>query len=166
VITEFPIPTANSQPSSITTGPDGALWFTEGSGNNIGRFVLTTNQELLVTSGTGIVASGTQSGPFSPGSFNYTLSATSGSVNFSITGVPSWLTPSATSGIASSGTTVTFTVNANASSLAAGTYGPTTITFTNLTNGQGTQTRTATLTVNSPLQVTPTTNIVALSAPV
>jgi hypothetical protein len=35
--TEFPIPTAGSQPSGITVGPDGALWFTETSGNNIGR---------------------------------------------------------------------------------------------------------------------------------
>ena len=36
-ITEFPIPTANSGPFGITAGPDGALWFTEGSGNKIGR---------------------------------------------------------------------------------------------------------------------------------
>jgi Divergent InlB B-repeat domain len=57
---------------------------------------------------------------------------------------------------------VTFTVNANANSLAVGTYGPTTITFTNSDTGQGTQTRNATLTVNPPaLQVTPATNIVA-----
>jgi streptogramin lyase len=31
-ITEFPIPTANSQAHDITTGPDGNLWFTEGVG--------------------------------------------------------------------------------------------------------------------------------------
>ncbi len=29
VITEFPIPTPNTQPLGITRGPDGALWFTE-----------------------------------------------------------------------------------------------------------------------------------------
>ena len=28
-ITEFPVPTANSEPIGITTGPDGALWFNE-----------------------------------------------------------------------------------------------------------------------------------------
>jgi hypothetical protein len=57
---------------------------------------------------------------------------------------------------------VTFTVNANANTLAPGTYGPTTITFTNADTGVGTQTRTATLTVNAPsLQVTPTANIAA-----
>jgi virginiamycin B lyase len=35
-VTEFPLPTANSGPSSIAAGSDGALWFTEGSGK-IGR---------------------------------------------------------------------------------------------------------------------------------
>src|SRR5260370_40091119 len=38
---EFPIPTANSLPNDIASGPDGNLWFTEGSpgpnGNKIGR---------------------------------------------------------------------------------------------------------------------------------
>src|SRR5947209_3001595 len=34
---EVPIPTANSQPDHIMTGPDGALWFTEFNGNKIGR---------------------------------------------------------------------------------------------------------------------------------
>src|SRR6266567_1171871 len=36
-ITEFPIPTASTFPRGITAGPDGNLWFTEYSGNNIGR---------------------------------------------------------------------------------------------------------------------------------
>ena len=36
-ITEFPIPTADSAPYGIAAGPDGNLWFTEISGNNIGR---------------------------------------------------------------------------------------------------------------------------------
>ncbi len=36
-IAEYPVLTASSGPSGITTGPDGALWFTEVSGNNIGR---------------------------------------------------------------------------------------------------------------------------------
>src|ERR1700680_2197856 len=34
-LTEYTIPTANSFPIAITTGPDGALWFTEA--NKIGR---------------------------------------------------------------------------------------------------------------------------------
>jgi virginiamycin B lyase len=36
-ITEFAIPTANSDPTSIVAGSDGALWFTEKTANNIGR---------------------------------------------------------------------------------------------------------------------------------
>src|SRR5690349_13749539 len=35
--TEYDIPTAGSRPFSITPGPDGALWFTESDGNQIGR---------------------------------------------------------------------------------------------------------------------------------
>jgi virginiamycin B lyase len=37
VFTEFPIPTAATEPIGIVTGPDGNLWFTETSGNKIGR---------------------------------------------------------------------------------------------------------------------------------
>src|SRR5437870_5492426 len=38
--TEFILPTPASRPSAITTGPDGALWFTE-LGGNIGRITTT-----------------------------------------------------------------------------------------------------------------------------
>jgi len=132
--------------------------------------VAITGSALLVTPTTDIVASGNPGGPFAPSSFPYILSATSGSVNYSISGIPNWLTPSSISGTATAGIVgfVTFTVNANANNLAVGTYGPTTITFTNSTNGQGTQTRTATLTVKPPapvLQVTPATNIAASGPP-
>src|SRR6266478_4262608 len=36
-ITEYPIPTLDSSPSDITTGPDGALWFIESDASQIGR---------------------------------------------------------------------------------------------------------------------------------
>ncbi len=36
-ITQYPVPTANSAPTGIAVGPDGALWFTENTGNKIGR---------------------------------------------------------------------------------------------------------------------------------
>jgi streptogramin lyase len=36
-ISEYTIPTANSQPVSLVSGPDGALWFTEIAGDKIGR---------------------------------------------------------------------------------------------------------------------------------
>jgi streptogramin lyase len=38
---EFPLPTAGSAPFGITTGPDGALWFTESGTNKIGRIATT-----------------------------------------------------------------------------------------------------------------------------
>src|SRR3989440_43171 len=39
--TEFILPTPASRPSGITTGPDDALWFTEGVGGKIGRITTT-----------------------------------------------------------------------------------------------------------------------------
>jgi virginiamycin B lyase len=38
-ITEYVVPTSNSIPVGIASGPDGALWFTESGGiaNQIGR---------------------------------------------------------------------------------------------------------------------------------
>jgi hypothetical protein len=36
-ISEFAIPTSDGHPQSITTGPDGNLWFTENTGQKIGR---------------------------------------------------------------------------------------------------------------------------------
>src|SRR5262245_32963137 len=36
-LTEFSLPSANSGPSGIVAGPDGNVWFTEISGNRIGR---------------------------------------------------------------------------------------------------------------------------------
>src|SRR5262249_25677549 len=104
---------------------------------------------LQVTPATDIAATGTQGGPFAPTAVAYQLSTTTGSADFAITGVPSWLTASATAGTATTvATTVTFTVSASASTLAPGTYGPVTITVSNTTNGQGTTTRTATLTIS------------------
>jgi virginiamycin B lyase len=36
-LTEYSLPTANSQPFRITSGSDGALWFTENNANRVGR---------------------------------------------------------------------------------------------------------------------------------
>jgi streptogramin lyase len=43
VIIEYPVPTANSNLESITTGPDGNLWFTESNGNKIGTITTAGN---------------------------------------------------------------------------------------------------------------------------
>jgi hypothetical protein len=115
---------------------------------DIGWTLLAEAPALQVTSATNIAAAGPQGGPFTPGSFQYQLSASTGSVDFSISGLPSWLTASFTNGTATTTPiTVTFTVNANANTLAPNIYNAT-INFTNTTNGQGNTTRAATLTVN------------------
>jgi glycosyl hydrolase family 113/parallel beta helix pectate lyase-like protein/List-Bact-rpt repeat protein len=113
-------------------------------------FTQTTQPSALQLSGPAISASGYQGGPFSPASFGYTLTSSSGGVGYSISNVPSWLTPSATSGTATATpTTVTFTVNAGANGLSAATYSQA-IAFTNTTNNQGTTSAQATLTVVAP----------------
>src|ERR671925_612329 len=43
-LTEYPVPTSGSQPSGITVGPDGALWFTEENKHKIGR--ITTSGSI------------------------------------------------------------------------------------------------------------------------
>ena len=114
-------------------------------------------------------SSGNQGGPFSPSSFQYQLSASTGTLNYSITGLPSWLTASSDLGLCGDGgTTITFTVNASANSLSPDTYNAT-ISFINATNGNGNTTRTAALTVNavgtSTLQVSPATNMSSSGPP-
>jgi hypothetical protein len=104
---------------------------------------------LQVTPSSNIAASGPQGGPFSPSSFQYQLSASIGSVGFSITGTPSWLTASATSGtVTTTPTSVTFTVNSNANSLTQSTYLGA-INFINTTSSLGSTSRTASLAVGA-----------------
>src|SRR5580658_2063701 len=103
---------------------------------------------LQVTPATNIASTGNQGGPFSPSSFAYQLQATTGSVGYSISGVPGWLTASSTSGtVSTSATAVTFTINSGANTLSPATYNAT-ITFTDTTNNNTVQTTTAALTVN------------------
>jgi hypothetical protein len=130
-----------------------------GDNSSIGAawvFIQSATPTLQLSPTTDIVTSGNPGGPFTPSSFQYQLTASAGSINYSISGYPTWLTlvPSTPGTVSTTtGTNVTFTVNSNANSLAVGTYGPTTITFTNTDSGQ-VQTRTALLTVNPPrLQV-------------
>jgi hypothetical protein len=109
---------------------------------------LTVNPRgLQVTSSANIAASGHQGGPFTPSSFSYSLSAVSGSVKYSITNVPSWLTASPRSGtVTTRATSVTFRINPTAADrLSVGTN-ISNINFNDTTNNQVT-TRAATLTV-------------------
>src|SRR5256885_2235398 len=63
-ITKFKVPTGMSFPNGITTGPDGALWFTEAGAGKIGR----------VTTG-GAVTEFTLAGGSSSGFGSHTITA-------------------------------------------------------------------------------------------
>jgi hypothetical protein len=94
------------------------------------------------------VASGTQGGTFSPSSFSYTLKASSGSLGYSISNVPNWLTASSKSGtVTTTAKTITFRISSTARNLQPNTYSNV-ITFASTTNSQGNTIRLATLTVN------------------
>jgi subtilisin family serine protease len=147
---------ANALPPGIQTATIGFTNTTNGQGSTTRLATLTITgaaSPLAVSPSSNIVASGAQGGPFTPASFSYQVSTSSGSVGYAITGVPSWLTASSTSGTATgTPTTVTFSLNAAANSLPAGTQNAT-ITFTS-GNGLGTTTRTATLNVTGTAATT------------
>ncbi|MBI3703004.1 MAG: PQQ-dependent sugar dehydrogenase [Rhizobiales bacterium] len=112
---------------------------------------------LQVTPPSNMASVGNPGGPFFPASFQYQLSSNGGALNYSITGLPSWLDVSSSSGtVTTPPTTITFTVNASANSLPVGGYNAT-IGFANTTNGLGNQTRNAALTVNSGGTASPAT---------
>jgi hypothetical protein len=91
---------------------------------------------LIVTPASSMAFSGPRGGPFSPSRFEFRVSSTTGIVSYSIR-TPSWLTASSTFGTTDTrGVTITLTVNANASRLLPGAYGPG-VAFTNVSNGQG-----------------------------
>jgi hypothetical protein len=122
---------------STNNGGTGAAWV----------FANPAAGTLQVSPATNIAASGTQGQVFSPTSFSYQLSTTSGSPNYSISGIPAWLIANFTSGtVTASPVTVTFSL-ANLGGLTPGTY-TAIISFTNTSTGNGNTTRTATLTVN------------------
>ena len=113
---------------------------------------------LIVTPSTSIAFSGPRGGPFAPSLVEYRVSASTGTVNYSIR-TPSWLTASSISGTTdTSGVAITLTVNASASTLPPGTYGPG-IVFTNVSSGRGSAIRFARLIVRGPSLSRPTGQI-------
>src|SRR5579863_2120682 len=58
---EYPTPTGASVPTWITSGPDGNLWFTEGSANKIGK--ITPSGAITEYGPTGAVPVGIVAGP-------------------------------------------------------------------------------------------------------
>ena len=104
---------------------------------------------LIVTPAGNVAFSGPRGGPFSPARFEFQVSSTAGAVSYSIR-TPSWLTASSNFGTTDiRGVTITLTVNANASHLSPGAYGPA-VAFTNVSNGKGSTTRPAKLIVQAP----------------
>lgn len=94
---------------------------------------LTAAPALLVSPGNNANFYGHAGGSFANSPFTYTLKSSSSTVAYTITGVPAWLTPSATSGtVTTGGTAVTFTV---VGGTAIGNYNAT-LVFTNTATGQ------------------------------
>lgn len=147
---------ATFQTSALTAGSHSMTAVYNGSVNHAASTSNTVTQNvtsaaiLQVAPANNFTPTGQVGGPFTPSDIFYVLAASTGSLNYTITGVPSWLTASATSGTVTNpnGTVLTLTVNATANSMAVGTY-PATLTFTNTSNGQGNTTRTVTLTVTN-----------------
>jgi hypothetical protein len=144
--------TVNANANSLAVGTYGPTTITftnsdSGQGTQTRNATLTVNPPgLQVTPASNISASGTHGGPFTPTSFRYMLSATYGSVNYSIV-TPSWLTASPESGtVTTASKTVNFTINSNARGLQPDTY-VNSINFYNTTNNQGNTSRIATLIV-------------------
>jgi hypothetical protein len=126
---------------------------TNGQGNTTRTATLkvypSSTAQLVISPSTSVSATGLPGGPFTPSSFQLQLKASTGTANFSIAGVPSWLNASATSGTATTaGTPLTLTVNSSANAFAFGVYSAP-ITITNTDTGLGNQTLSASLAVQS-----------------
>ncbi len=102
---------------------------------------------LSVSPTNNISSSGPTGGPFSPPNQAYVLTNSgSASLTWSATKTQPWLSLSATNGTLAVGavTTVTASINSNANTLAVGSYSDT-VTFNNLTNGNGSTNRVVSL---------------------
>jgi len=105
---------------------------------------------LAVTPAGGLTSSGSFGGAFSPSSLQYTLSNPGGTpINWTAANTSGWVDLSATGGTLAAGanTTVTVSINSNATTLNVGGYNDS-VVFTNTTNGSGDTTRGVNLTVN------------------
>ncbi|MBI2560020.1 MAG: hypothetical protein HYW14_02675 [Planctomycetes bacterium] len=144
-------------------------WVDAGSSEPNADFFVSVSQTqngcLSVVQSDGFTSSGNEGGPFYPSSKAYTLMNTGNSnINYTVSKNASWLNLSgSTSGSLSQGssTDVTVSINDNAKNLSSGTHSDT-ISFTNTTNGCGSDSRSVNLIVN---QVTTHTLTVASSNP-
>ncbi len=147
--TSIPAQATGTTVSYTITATDSATASTTSSSNSY--TVVAGAPVMSVTPATGLTSSGNAGGAFSPSSTVYTISNTgNASMSWTAANAATWLTLSSASGTLAAGTntTVTASINTNANSLTAGAYSDT-ITFTNSTNGSGSTTRAASLTVNA-----------------
>jgi hypothetical protein len=135
------------------------------SGTNLINALTGLDDYLQILPGNCFAAFGAPGGPFTPGSFVYTLTNSGAtSLTWSVGGVPSWLNLTSTHGIlaAAAFTNISLSLNSVASNLLAGTY-TAMVQFTNLTSSIQ-QNRLVTLQIVPPMQVTPT-NLFAAAGP-
>jgi hypothetical protein len=108
--------------------------------------------QMGVTPGGSLVSSGYTDGPFNPPSIVYSLTNLSGSnLSWTVSATANWLSVSPSSGTLAGGATtnVQVSISANANGLAPGNYTDT-VGFTNLSNGSGNTSRSASLSVVLP----------------
>ncbi len=107
---------------------------------------------MAVTPGTGLESAGNPGGPFTPNNIVYTVENQGDTAfDYSVTANEAWISITNASGtLPASGTVnVTVSINSNANSLTYGTYADT-VSFENLTTGEGDTTRPVTLQVGLP----------------
>ena len=159
----------NSNANALAIGNYSATVTFTNRSNNIGTTSRTVSLAvngipfLSVSPSSGFSPSGPSGGPFSPPNQAYVLTNSgSASLTWSASNTQPWLSLSATNGTLAVGavTTVTASINPTASTLAVGSYSDT-VTFTNLTNGNGSTNRAVMLTTILPaaLSVISGTNI-------
>ena len=121
-----------------------------GATGNISMIAAASDLTLAIVPATGMSALGVKGGSFAPATFSYTLQTYNGTAAFQIVNLPSWLSASPSSGTASmTPTTITFTVNANAKSLATGNYTAAISVNSSTATDKASQVRVASLTVKA-----------------
>ncbi len=142
---------------------------TNGSGTTTRAVSLAVNLPPATpsaTPGDGLVSAGPTGGPFAPAGKDFVLENTGGTIlNWSAAVSQPWTSISSAGGSLMPGAkvTVTVSVNSGANTLSPGSYGDT-VSFTNLTNGNGNTTRSIVLTVDPPpgaLVVSPAEGVIA-----
>jgi trimeric autotransporter adhesin len=113
-LTEYAIPSANSEPVGIASGPDGNMWFTEFIGNKIAKLVLSSvpAASLLTISPLSLSFTGEQGGA-APAPQSLSISAPSATTFTASNSAAAWLsiTPS---GALTTNQTISVSVNQSA----------------------------------------------------